>query len=213
MSKFTRSIFLAALTCASAGANAGDIFIRQDAGQSVVLSNVPETDGFSVLVVAPPDPVVSLLKALAAPLTAPAVVSGSLMDRARRYVPWVDEAARDAKVDARLLHAVIAAESAYNPRALSSKGAVGMMQLLPGTARRYGVADSQDARQNIGGGARYLADLLRLFHNDTQLALAAYNAGENAVLRHGGKVPPYAETEAYVPRVMAFYSRFALAAL
>ncbi len=213
MPNFFRSIVLAALAFAGAGVHAGDIFMRQESGQSVVLSNVPETDGFSVLVLAPPEVAALLVKPLAAPLAAPATVSASLLDRARRYVPWVDEAAREAKVDARLLHAVIAAESAYNPRALSAKGAVGMMQLLPGTARRYGVADSQDARQNIGGGARYLADLLRLFHNDTRLALAAYNAGENAVLRHGGKVPPYAETAAYVPRVMAFYSRFALAAL
>jgi soluble lytic murein transglycosylase-like protein len=116
-------------------------------------------------------------------------------------------------VDARLLHAVIAAESAYNPAALSAKGAVGIMQLLPGTARRYGVADAYDARQNIQGGARYLADLLRLFNNDTTLALAAYNAGEQAVLRHGGKVPPYRETVAYVPRVLGLYRHFASASL
>jgi soluble lytic murein transglycosylase-like protein len=87
------------------------------------------------------------------------------------------------------------------------------MQLLPATAKRYGVADSLDARQNIRGGARYLADLLRLFKNDTRLALAAYNAGENAVWRHGGKIPPYRETEAYVPRVLALYRRFESAAL
>jgi soluble lytic murein transglycosylase-like protein len=140
-------------------------------------------------------------------------VGGGLLERARRYSPWVNDAARDARVDARLLHAVIAAESAYNPAALSAKGAVGIMQLLPGTARRYGVADAYDARQNIQGGARYLADLLRLFNNDTTLALAAYNAGEQAVLRHGGKVPPYRETVAYVPRVLGLYRHFASASL
>jgi soluble lytic murein transglycosylase-like protein len=125
----------------------------------------------------------------------------------------VEEAARISKIDARLLHAVIAAESAYNPHAQSNKGAVGMMQLMPATARRYGVTDSRDARQNIGAGARYLADLLQLFHNDISLALAAYNAGENAVLRYGSKVPPYAETLAYVPRVLGIYNGFASASL
>jgi soluble lytic murein transglycosylase-like protein len=129
----------------------------------------------------------------------------SLLERSRRFAPWVEEAALVSQVDARLLHAVIAVESGYNPRALSPKGAVGIMQLLPATALRYGVVDSWDARQNILGGARYLSSLLRLFHNDTRLALAAYNAGENAVARYNGRIPPYRETEAYVPRVLAVY--------
>jgi len=130
------------------------------------------------------------------------------MARARTFVPWVDEAARRNQLDPRLLHAVIAAESAYNPKARSPKGAQGIMQLMPATARRYGVRDSFDAKQNIAGGARYLADLMRMFKNDTRLALAAYNAGEYAVWRFGGKIPPYRETQAYVPRVLDFYRRF-----
>ena len=208
-----RSILLLVLCLASVGASAGDIFVRQAEGQSTVLSNVPQGDGFSLLLAAAPEPVapVSLNPQPAAAAAPPPKTT--LLARARSYQTWVDEAARRSQVNARLLHAVIATESGYNPLALSRKGAVGMMQLLPATARRYGVADSRDARQNIDGGARYLADLLRLFHNDTRLALAAYNAGEDAVLRHGGRVPPYAETQAYVPRVLDFYRRFSLASL
>ena len=209
MSRFLSFLFLCTASLAAGAAAAGDIFYRQDPGQSVVISNVPESEGFTLLIAAPPPDTLPA----ALPSSADPQLRAALMDRARSYVPWVEEAARASKVDARLLHAVIAAESGYNPAALSPKGAVGMMQLLPATARRYGVANSYDAQQNIQGGARYLADLLRMFHNDTRLALAAYNAGENAVWRYGAKVPPYRETEAYVPRVLDFYRKFVTALL
>ncbi len=201
------ALLLCAANLTAGAAVAGDIFYRQDPGQSLVISNVPESEGFILLLAAPPQEAA----AAARPAPADARLRAGLMDRARNYVGWVDEAARASQVDARLLHAVIAAESGYNPAARSPKGAIGLMQLLPATARRYGVADSYDAQQNIQGGARYLADLLRMFHNDTQLALVAYNAGENAVWRYGAKVPPYRETQAYVPRVLDFYRRFASA--
>jgi soluble lytic murein transglycosylase-like protein len=84
-------------------------------------------------------------------------------------------------------------------------GAVGMMQLMPDTARRYGVANRNDPIANIAGGSRYLRDLLHLFDSDVTLALAAYNAGENAVLQHGRKIPPYDETRLYVRKVLGFY--------
>jgi hypothetical protein len=109
------------------------------------------------------------------------------------------------KVDAALLHAVIQVESAYNRQAVSPKGASGLMQLMPATAQRYGVKNTFDAAENIDAGARYLRDLLDLFDNNLPLAVAAYNAGENAVLRFGRRVPPYAETRAYVPRVLERY--------
>ena len=193
---------------------ADDIFLRDHPGQSVVISNVPDTDDFSLLLAGLHDADAAQASGQLAsmPNLADILPQASLLDRARRYVPLVDEAARESKLDARLLHAVIAAESAYDASALSPKGAVGMMQLMPTTAKRYGVADSLNAGQNIQGGARYLADLLRLFNNDTRLALAAYNAGENAVLRHGRKIPPYRETEAYVPRELSLYRRFESAA-
>ncbi len=186
-------------------ATLGDIYVATGAEQGLVLSNVPGDDGqFSVLLVAPvePAPVLAPAPRGAQPTTAP---KATLMEKVRRFEPWVAQAAREAQVDARLLHAVVATESAYNSAAVSPKGAMGLMQLMPATARRYGVQDSFDVAQNLRGGARYLADLLRMFGNDTALALAAYNAGENAVLRHGSHVPPFAETLAYVPKVLGLY--------
>ena len=99
------------------------------------------------------------------------------------------------------------AESAYDPHAVSKAGAVGLMQLMPGTARRYGVTDRRDPRENLTGGVRYLRDLLIQF-NDVVLALAAYNAGEFAVIEHGRRVPPYPETRAYVRKVLTFYREY-----
>lgn len=204
------SVLFAVLGLVSLTASADDIFVRQDVGQSVVISNVPSTDGFSLLIADPQKnvPTAGLRHLGGQTPQSNATLPTTLLARAKLYVPLVDEVARENRLDARLLHAVIAAESAYNPAARSPKGAVGIMQLLPATARRFGVADSLDARQNIQGGARYLAHLLQIFQNDTQLALAAYNAGEYAVWRYGGKIPPYRETVDYVPRVMGFYRRF-----
>ena len=88
------------------------------------------------------------------------------------------------------------------------KGTAVLMQLMPDTAKRYGVTNRLDPAQNIHGGARYLRDLIRLFKNDLQLAVAAYNAGENAVVRHGNRIPPYSETMTYVPRVMSYYKKY-----
>jgi hypothetical protein len=103
-------------------------------------------------------------------------------------------------VTADLVKAVIQVESEFDPLAVSSKGAQGLMQLMPFTARRFGVADAFEPRQNIFGGVQYLRVLLDQFRGDVDLALAAYNAGENAVLRHGG-IPPYKETRGYVRKV------------
>lgn len=125
-----------------------------------------------------------------------------------RFAPFVEAAARTYQVDAALLHAVISAESDYNPAAVSNKGAVGLMQLMPETARRYGVENSFDPEQNIRGGTRYLSYLLQLFDNNPKLAVAAYNAGENAVIRHGYTVPPYRETLGYVPKVLELQKKY-----
>ena len=119
--------------------------------------------------------------------------------------PLINATAKRVKLHPGLLHAVVMVESAYNPRARSKKGAEGLMQLMPGTASRYGVNDVYDPKQNLEGGARYLKDLLKEFEFDLQLALAAYNAGENAVRRYGNQIPPYPETEAYVEKVMGLY--------
>lgn len=114
----------------------------------------------------------------------------------------INAAASLYSVSPDLVRAVIQVESEFDQRAVSSKGARGLMQLMPTTARRFGVLDPFDARQNIFGGAQYLRLLLDLFPGDLSLALAAYNAGENAVLRYKG-VPPYRETRNYVQKVMA----------
>jgi soluble lytic murein transglycosylase-like protein len=122
-----------------------------------------------------------------------------------RLVPMINDAARAYGLDPKLVHAVIRAESGYNTNAVSSKGAVGLMQLIPATAQRYGVQDSYDPGQNIQGGTRYLRDLMKMFNGNLELAIAGYNAGENAVIRAGNRIPPYPETMAYVPKVLNFY--------
>jgi soluble lytic murein transglycosylase-like protein len=123
------------------------------------------------------------------------------------YQGAVVQAAKAHQVDPALVHAVIAVESNYNPHARSHKGALGLMQVMPDTGRRYGVHEKElrHPEKNIRAGVQYLADLIELFDGDVRLALAGYNAGENAVLRHGRRIPPFAETQAYVPRVLRFY--------
>lgn len=119
----------------------------------------------------------------------------------------VQQAAQMHQVDAALVHAVIHAESGFNAHAVSPKGASGLMQLMPATARRYGVQDIFDPKQNVGAGVHYLKDLLKMFDNNPRLALAAYNAGENSVLRFGG-VPPYPETTQYISKVLSLHTRY-----
>lgn len=125
----------------------------------------------------------------------------------KKFADLIAEAANRHQVDVRLLHAVIQAESAYDARAISSAGAVGLMQLMPDTARRYGVSNRNDPVQNIDGGTHYLKDLLRMFNSNLNLAVAAYNAGEGAVMRYNNSIPPYPETQNYVRTVMSLYNR------
>ncbi|WP_336366127.1 transglycosylase SLT domain-containing protein [Marinobacter sp. C2H3] len=125
--------------------------------------------------------------------------------------PYKDEvraAARTYQVDPALVRAVIHAESGFNPEAVSPRGAEGLMQLMPDTARELGVANALEAAENIRGGVRYLAQMLKRFDGDVRLATAAYNAGPGAVTRYKG-VPPYAETQAYVKRVGILRDRYA----
>ncbi|MDJ0841071.1 MAG: lytic transglycosylase domain-containing protein [Acidobacteriota bacterium] len=114
--------------------------------------------------------------------------------------------ARAMKVDPDLVKAVIEIESSRNVRALSNKGAQGLMQLIPETAKRFGVSNAFDPRQNIRGGVSYLQYLLSYFEGDVDLVLAAYNAGENAVDKHGG-IPPYKETRRYVKKIRKLYTK------
>jgi soluble lytic murein transglycosylase-like protein len=141
-------------------------------------------------------------------LSQPAPVPGALLNGAHKDLPYEHEiqtAARDTRVEAALLRAVIAVESNFNARAVSPKGARGLMQLMPATARANGVTDALNAQQNIRAGAQHLRMLLDRFSNDKTLALAAYNAGLGAVLAYGNQVPPFAETRSYVPAVLRHY--------
>ena len=126
----------------------------------------------------------------------------------RRFSSIIDVAAKSHGIEPELVQAVITAESGFNPNAISRAGASGLMQLMPDTARRYGVQNIFDPVENIHGGVRYLRDLLAMFKGDMRLALAGYNAGENAVIRAGNNIPPYAETQNYVPKVIQYYNRF-----
>ena len=119
----------------------------------------------------------------------------------------VAAAATRYALDPKLIVAVMRQESSFNPRAVSPKGARGLMQLMPATAARFGVRDIYDPAQNIEGGAQYLRFLLDTFNGNVELALAGYNAGENAVVRYGNRIPPYRETIDYVQRISAHYSR------
>jgi soluble lytic murein transglycosylase-like protein len=125
----------------------------------------------------------------------------------KRFAELIEQAAFRHQVDAKLVHAVIQTESAYNSTAQSPKGAVGLMQLMPDTARRFGVIDRNDPDQNVDGGTRYLKHLIKMFDPNLDLAVAAYNAGENAVIKYNNSIPPYPETQNYVKQVLALYKQ------
>ena len=132
------------------------------------------------------------------------------MERRRDAVaPKIERIAEESRLSPELIHAVVRAESAYDPDAVSRKGAVGLMQLMPATARELGVADPFDIEQNIDGGARYLRQMLDSYGGDVKTALAAYNAGPGAVEKYGGQIPPYQETEQYIDRVLRFSKQMA----
>lgn len=178
-----------------------DIYAYTDNDGKVYLSNAPENKRYQVLIASP------RVHSEEAPLVV-ARKTSSCIARKVKYDQLVKEVARTYGLDSALLHAVITVESRYNPKAVSKKGASGLMQLMPNTARRYGVVDSLDPVQNLHGGAKYLRDMMILFNSDMSLAVAAYNAGETAVVRHGNHIPPYRETMDYVPKVMNFYREY-----
>jgi hypothetical protein len=123
-----------------------------------------------------------------------------------QYADLINRIADEEGVDSGLIRAIVKAESNFDPHAVSRKGAQGLMQLMPGTAGRYAVGNAFDPEANIRGGVQYLRSLHEMFANRLPLVLAAYNAGENVVLRYNG-IPPYPETQQYVNRVLAFYGQ------
>jgi soluble lytic murein transglycosylase-like protein len=196
MSAWSNAILILAAAAAPSFARA-DVFSFTDANSVAHFSNVPSDSRYKLLVATPGDPVARAEKG-------PSI---NWLARSAQYDGVIRGAAKDATIQAALVRAVIVVESGFNPRAVSKKGAIGLMQLQPATAKRYGVKDIYDPEQNVRAGAHYLSDLLVRFDRNLELALAAYNAGEEAVERYGRHVPPFRETLAYVPSVMKVYQR------
>jgi soluble lytic murein transglycosylase-like protein len=132
-------------------------------------------------------------------------ISAALLARSAQYDPIIDSASASSSIEPELLRAVIVVESGFDAGAVSPKGARGLMQLMPATAKAYGARNASDPKQNIHAGARYLRYLMDRYGNDLELVLAAYNAGENAVERYQRQIPPYGETLKYVPKVLRIY--------
>lgn len=137
---------------------------------------------------------------------APGLIAATAGDLRKLYNPIVKQVAGKHRIDPELVHIVIRAESNYDAFAISSAGAMGLMQLMPATALQYGVRNVFDAAQNIEGGVRYLKDLVKLYNGQTKLVLAAYNAGQEAVRKYRG-IPPYPETKAYIAGIMKTYKK------
>jgi len=167
--------------------------VRADANGRLVRSMVVSAVAVRENVIAPRPVGTAAPEAQAAPAPPPSGTPSTFREA-------VDRIAEKHSLPPLLVHSVIRVESNYNPNAVSPKGAQGLMQLIPGTARRFGVSNVFNPVENVEGGARYLRYLLDLYHNDYRLALAAYNAGEGAVAKHGG-VPPYPETVNYIRQV------------
>ena len=183
--------FALVLSAGAAGVARADIYSFVDSAGVTHFTNVPVDTRYHLL--------------LATPQEEPSARPDHSVARSVEFDHFIERAARAHAVRPELVRAVIVVESAFNPRAVSNKGAVGLMQLLPATARRYGVSDAFDPEQNIMAGVHYLRDLLTRYGNNLELTLAAYNAGEDAVERYGRSIPPFAETKHYVPTVLRIY--------
>ena len=188
------AFLLAMLLCASAAAARSQIYTYVDGDGLRHYTDVPDNNRYRLLVLSPRDRTASGDR-----------YDAMLLAKAGQYDSIIERAALAAAVEPNLLRAVIVVESGFNSRAVSKRGAMGLMQLMPATATRYGAANPFDPHDNVHAGAQYLKFLIDRFGQDLRLALAAYNAGENAVDRNGGQIPPFTETMAYVPRVMRIY--------
>jgi soluble lytic murein transglycosylase-like protein len=189
----TALFFAALLTTVSAVARPS-IYTYVDPDGVKHFTDVPDNNRYRLLVLSPQDMTQSGEH-----------YNAMLLARAAQYDSIIERAAVSAAVEANLLRAVIVVESGFNSRAVSKRGAVGLMQLMPATASRFGVSNLYDPKENVHAGARYLKFLMNRFGQNVRLALAAYNAGEDAVDRNGGQIPPFTETMAYVPKVLKIY--------
>jgi len=170
-----------------------DLFKKVDKQGRVYFTDSPEGSGYRLIMRTPKKGSIAYKK---------------FLENRRQLSPLIRRQASQLKVDPALVLAVIHAESFYDKNAVSSAGAVGLMQLMPKTAERFGVSNRNDALQNIRGGVLYLRHLLKLFDYDIRLVLAAYNAGESAVAKYGNQIPPYPETQQYVKKVVTYYQQY-----
>ena len=192
------ALFCAVWLAATAAGAHTRIYTYVDADGVKHFTDTPDNNRYRLLVLSPQD------------LTESGEhYNANLIARAAQYDSIIEAAAARAAIEPNLLRAVIVVESGFNSRALSKRGAVGLMQVMPATASRFGVSDVYDPRENLHAGASYLAFLMDKFGHNMQLVLAAYNAGEDAVTRSGGRIPPFAETMAYVPKVLKIYRALA----
>ncbi|NJD08624.1 MAG: lytic transglycosylase domain-containing protein [Methylococcaceae bacterium] len=203
MNSLRLCLMLGTLCGLAASSAQADVYKFVDASGHVYYTDKPRHSGFRMIIHTPPAFMYSSSRAMR---RFASFSNGTLDKNRQEYAPLINAAADRYDLDPGLLHAVIRAESAYNPGAMSNKGAAGLMQLMPGTADRYGVRDRFNPQDNIDGGARYLSDLLDMF-SDVRLAVAAYNSGENTVKRFGNQIPPIPETQEYVDRVLTYYRR------
>jgi hypothetical protein len=177
---------------------AAKIYTYLDSHGNRHYTDVPDNNRYRLLPVSPQDPTES-----GDPYDA------QLLARATQFDSIIEHAAVSSALEPNLLRAMIVVGSGFNSRAVSKRGAVGLMQLMPATAARFGASNPFDPKQNVHAGARYLKFLIDRFGKDIRLALAAYNAGEEAVDDNGGQIPPFPETMAYVPRVLKTYRMLA----
>jgi len=189
-------LLIATLLCASTAAAHSKIYTYVDEDGQRHYTDVPDNNRYRLLVLSPQDRTASGDR-----------YDARLLAKATQYDSIIETAAVASSVEANLLRAVIVVESGFNSRAVSKRGAVGLMQLMPATASRFGVSNPYDPRENVHAGAHYLKFLIDRFGQNIRLALAAYNAGEDAVDRNGGQIPPFSETMAYVPRVLKIYQQ------
>jgi len=184
--------------------------VSVNATESTIVYKYYDTQGVLHLTTKPPKNKDKLLYARSylLPSYEPIFIQPSFKKFNNKYSELIVKVANQAELSPALLHAIVQVESAYNPKAVSPKGAVGLMQLMPATAKRYGVKNRTDPTESLEGGTRYLRDLLTMFNGNISLALAAYNAGENAVKRYNNTIPPYRETRNYVKKINKLYAKF-----
>lgn len=187
-----------------------DIYINLSNTEEISISNNEQSKPFSIKIEEPTDisQAATVIFSGADDNAADVYMINNINKNQLPYHHEVLLAAQETAIEPALIHAIIATESRHNARAKSPKGAVGLMQLMPATARRFNVQNKLDPKQNILAGSKYLRELLTQFNGDLSLSLAAYNAGPGAVIKYQRKIPPYKETQYYVPKVLKYYRQY-----